>query len=144
MFLQRFVNTLLAALLVYMISWLVTRIIEKKPFLQDIYKQKALDKGRVVSGTLSDCFYPEKVPSRKFRNRRIAIYDYTFAGYAFQYKTYVDSCSEPEKTVDLYFLVRPFAAAPYGQIKGTRFPLFVIYVASFCLFYFVVFVNIFS
>lgn len=144
MSIQRLINALLAAGLIYFVLWFISRIVEKKFGIQDLYKQKALGKGFVVTAVLRGCFKPDKAIAGKLKDKRVALYDYEFDGRSYQYKRRVDVEKTPSGTVSLYFLKRPGDAAEYGSIKGSRTVLLVFYILLVILFYFVIFANMFG
>ena len=144
MSIQRLINALLAAGLIYFVVWFVSRVVEKKFGIQDWYKQKALDKGFVVTAVFRGCFRPDRAVAGKLKNKRVVLYDYEFGGHSYQYKKYIDMEETPFDTVTLYFLKRPGGAAEYGSIKGPRTVLLFVYILLVILFYFVVFANMFG
>ena len=144
MSIQRLINALLAAGLIYFVLWFISRIVEKKFGIQDLYKQKALDKGFVVTAVFRGCFKPDRAIAGNLKDKRVALYDYEFGGHSYQYKKYIDMEETPFNTVTLYFLKRPGDAAEYGSIKGSRTALLFFYILLVILFYFVVFANMFG
>ena len=144
MSIQRLINALLAAGLIYFVLWFISRVVEKKFGVQDLYKQKALDKGFVVTAVFRGCFRPDRAVAGRLKDKRVALYDYEFGGRSYQYKRYVGVGETPPDSVSLYFLKRPSDAAEYGSIKGSRTALLFFYILLVILFYFVIFVNMFG
>lgn len=141
---QRLINALLAAGLIYFVVWFISRVVEKKFGIQDLHKQKALDKGFVATAVFRGCFKPNRAVAGKLKNKRVVLYDYEFGGRSYQYKKYVGVEETPLDTVSLYFLKRPGDAAEYGSIKGSRTALLFFYILLVILFYFVIFANMFG
>lgn len=103
MSIQRLINALLAAGLIYFVLWFISRVVEKKFGIQDLYKQKALGKGFVVTAVFRGCFRPDRAVAGRLKDKRVALYDYEFGGRSYQYKRYVGVGETPPDSVSLYF-----------------------------------------